>query len=66
MGKLDPSVEVPILLIADNDVRRRGELRRLFSSIGVEHAVRLLGSAEDRRWPADESMKRTSLEEGVR
>ena len=157
MGKLDPSVEVPILLIADNDVRRRGELRRFFSSsgflvvvaadglgclaelvvmeadvlvialeipwgggdgviarlndglcvqrkplvfvigdtcadtlsartgvapcncfstplrnedlldrIGMEHATRLLGSAEDRRWPSGESMKRTLLEEGVR
>jgi DNA-binding response OmpR family regulator len=34
MEKLDPSVAVPILLIADSDVRRRGELRRLFSSSG--------------------------------
>jgi DNA-binding response OmpR family regulator len=30
MGKLDPSMAVPILLIADSDVRRRGELRRFF------------------------------------
>jgi FixJ family two-component response regulator len=34
MEKRDPSVAVPILLIADSDVRRRGELRRLFSSSG--------------------------------
>jgi CheY-like chemotaxis protein len=34
MEKLDPSVAVPILLIADNHVRRRGELRRFFSSSG--------------------------------
>ena len=34
MDKLDPSVAVPILLIADSDVRRRGELRRFFSSSG--------------------------------
>ena len=30
----DPSVAVPILLIADNDVRRRGELRRFFFDSG--------------------------------
>lgn len=34
MEKLDPSVADRILLIADNDVRRRGELRRFFSSSG--------------------------------
>ena len=34
MEKLDPRVAVPILLIADSDVRRRGELRRFFSSSG--------------------------------
>ncbi len=34
MEKRDPSVAVPILLIADSHVRRRGELRRFFSSSG--------------------------------
>jgi CheY-like chemotaxis protein len=34
MEKRDPSVAVPIMLIADSDVRRRGELRRFFSSSG--------------------------------
>jgi len=34
MEKPDPSVAVPILLIADNDVRRRGELRRFFFDSG--------------------------------
>jgi CheY-like chemotaxis protein len=34
MEKLDPSVAVPILLIADSDVRRRGELRRFFFNSG--------------------------------
>ena len=32
--KLDPSVAVPLLLIADNHVRRRGKLQRYFSSSG--------------------------------
>ena len=34
MEKPDPSVAVPILLIADSDVRRRGELRRFFFNSG--------------------------------
>ena len=34
MEKRDPSVAVPILLIADSDVRRRRELRRFFSGSG--------------------------------
>jgi len=34
MEKMDPSLAVPILLIADNDERRCGELRRFFSSSG--------------------------------
>jgi DNA-binding NtrC family response regulator len=34
MDKLDPSEAVPILLIADSDVRRRGELRRFFFRSG--------------------------------
>ena len=34
MEKLDPSDAVPILLIADSDVRRRGELRRFFFNSG--------------------------------
>ena len=32
--KLDPSEAVPILLIANSDVRRRGELRRFFFNSG--------------------------------
>ena len=34
MEKPDPSVAVPILLIADSDARRRGELRRFFFNSG--------------------------------
>ena len=34
MEKLAASVEVPILLAVDNDVRHRGELRHFFSSSG--------------------------------
>jgi hypothetical protein len=34
MEKLDSSEAVPILLIADRDVRRRGELRRFFFNSG--------------------------------
>jgi DNA-binding NtrC family response regulator len=34
MEKLDSSEAVPILLIADNDVRRREELRRFFFNSG--------------------------------
>ena len=34
MEKLDPSEAVPILLIADSDERRRGELRRFFFRSG--------------------------------
>ncbi|MHB8899252.1 MAG: response regulator [Thermoguttaceae bacterium] len=34
MEELDPSVAVPLLFIGDSHVRRRGELRRFFSSSG--------------------------------
>ena len=34
MEKLDPSEAVPILLIADGDARRHGELRRFFFNNG--------------------------------
>ena len=39
MEKLNPSVAVPILLIADSDVCRRGELRGFFSSSGFQVAA---------------------------